>query len=382
MCLVFGLLVPVVWDRNRGTLLGPGYVALYEGSATFRFLFGAAGPTDANLHSLVASLDMPLPSLRTRRLALAVCVALALLIVFARHGTSLDGRAFSRFLLLATFAILLRVALLLLQATQAWRRLRAALGRMAHEPFVPALRAVRSRHIAWNVSLFAARVGDLRPVLRLVQRLGQPEVNDSAAREIAVTYAEEVANRPKLPLASSRTWDASWSLVDAIVPALRAGIWSPRGAAAAAAVAGQPVTRPKVEDVELLVALHVAFILRDMVSRVVSTMTNALASLGLLTLGHLMYMFQGRSVFLVVDMLFLLVAACVALWLLVAVERDFVLSILRDTRPGRVEFNAGFIKALAAYVVLPLVAALGAVFPEIGIHFTSVLDPLRRIVGP
>jgi hypothetical protein len=69
------------------------------------------------------------------------------------------------------------------------------------------------------------------------------------------------------------------------------------------------------------------------------------------------------------------------LWLLVAVERDFVLSILRDTRPGRVEFNAGFIKALAAYVVLPLVAALGAVFPEIGIHFTSVLDPLRRIVG-
>ena len=389
MCVVGGLLIPVVWERNRGTPLGKGYLALYQRPA-FRYLFGASATGDANLESLVASLEMPLPSLRTRRLAVVVIVAIVLIVAFEGQGLTLDGRAFSHFLLLATVSILLRVTILLLQATQTWRRLRASLRRMAHEPFMPALQAVRSRHVVWNVSLLAARVGDLWPILRLVDRIspaspqsGSLDTSPAARRAQSLRrfYAAEIASDPRVPIARSRAWRASWTLVEALVPMLGSTVWAPNGRAAGVALATESAASGDVSDAELLVALNLAFILRDMVSRVVSTMTNAVASLGLLTLGHLLYMFQGRSVFLLFDMLFLVAAAGVALWLLVAVERDFVLSVLRDTRPWRVEFNAGFVKSVAAYVILPIAAALGAVFPEIGIHFTGIVDPLRRLLG-
>ncbi|AMY08331.1 hypothetical protein LuPra_01525 [Luteitalea pratensis] len=383
LCICCALLVPILWDRNRGTLLADGYQHYEQTSPCFRYLLGAATDEDTNLRSLAFSLDAPLRSLTLRRVSFVVVVAIALYVALRWHGFSLDGKAFSQFLWLATFGVLLRALVQLIQAIESWRHLSEALGRIKHEPFIAAAKAVHNKHLAWNVSLFSVRVGHMVPVIRLLQRLAATEwaAQMPDARAAMQIFSDEAARSPKMPAAVSQTWCASWKVVESVLPRVRATLWVPHGAAASAAVTGRPDARCQVTDVELFIALHLAFMLRDMVSRIVCTMGNALTSLGLLVLGHLLYTFQGRSTFLIVDMLFLIAAAATSLWLLVSVERDFVISMLRDTRPGRVEFNATFLRGVAVYVVLPVVAALGAVFPEIGIHFTSVLDPLRQIAG-
>ena len=53
--------------------------------------------------------------------------------------------------------------------------------------------------------------------------------------------------------------------------------------------------------------------------------------LTLLTAGHLFYLFQGRASFSTVDSFAVGGAASVAVWLLIAIERDAAFSRMRDT---------------------------------------------------
>jgi hypothetical protein len=130
---------------------------------------------------------------------------------------------------------------------------------------------------------------------------------------------------------------------------------------------------------EQLIALQVAFVVRDVVARTVTSLFAAMLCLTLLTAAHLFYTFNGRTSMLTVDMMAVTAAAVASVWILVDMERDHVLSRLRSTRPGSVDFNWEFIKRIAIYGVLPLLAVIAALFPEVGGTLFGWLEPLRKL---
>jgi hypothetical protein len=105
-----------------------------------------------------------------------------------------------------------------------------------------------------------------------------------------------------------------------------------------------------------------------------------LICLGLLTAGHLLYLFPERSSALTLDLLAVTLAASVSMWILFGMERNAVISRLRKTTPGRVNFSWEFARRVAVYGILPLLAVISALFPEIGQPIFSWLGPLQKLV--
>ena len=130
---------------------------------------------------------------------------------------------------------------------------------------------------------------------------------------------------------------------------------------------------------EQLVALQIAFVLRDIVARTITCLFAAMLCLVSLTAAHLLYVFSGRTSLLTVDMLAVAATALSAVWILVDMERDHVLSRLRTTTPGRVDIDWEFIKRIAMYGVLPLLAVIASLFPEVGGTLFGWLEPLRKL---
>ena len=122
-----------------------------------------------------------------------------------------------------------------------------------------------------------------------------------------------------------------------------------------------------------------AFVLRDIVARTITCLFAAMLCLTSLTAAHLLYVFNGRASLLTVDMLAVAATALSAVWILVYMERDHVLSRLRTTTPGRVDINWEFFKRIAVYGVLPLLAVIAALFPEVGGTLFGWLEPLRKL---
>jgi hypothetical protein len=225
---------------------------------------------------------------------------------------------------------------------------------------------------------------------------------------------KEMMVREHAAIIQSDSWFALWRLSDSLVTMLRRTVWR-RSAAGAPAFAVRHetavVTAPKpvalmtsdvadafLEDIELphpnravggavawfarceqLVALQMAFVLRDIVARTITFLFAAMLCLISLTTAHLLYVFSGRASLLTVDMLAIGATALSAVWILVDMERDHVLSRLRTTTPGRVDINWEFIKRIAVYGVLPLLAVIAALFPEVGGTLFGWLEPLRKL---
>jgi hypothetical protein len=73
-------------------------------------------------------------------------------------------------------------------------------------------------------------------------------------------------------------------------------------------------------------------------------------------------------------------ASVVAVWVLVGFERDAVLSRIRHSTPGRIDFNWAFVQRIAICGVLPLIAVVAALFPEVAGSVLGWLDPLKKMV--
>jgi hypothetical protein len=229
---------------------------------------------------------------------------------------------------------------------------------------------------------------------------------------------DEMREQQHAPLMQSASWFRLWRISDALVVVLEQAHWRRCGVktrrvqvaapvAALAAGSGEDPSSPTlraasrqadddqqegtVEDAkdrrgwfgqcESLIALQFAFVLRDVLARIMTSLFTAMLCLTLLTAAHLLYLFQGRSSMLTIDLLAVAGAALLSMAILVAMERDTVLSRLRHTTPGRIDLNWEFAKRIAVYGLLPLLAVIASLFPEIGEPLFGWLEPLRKLTS-
>jgi hypothetical protein len=116
---------------------------------------------------------------------------------------------------------------------------------------------------------------------------------------------------------------------------------------------------------------HVLYHLREL-------MTAALVGALLLVAALAAYPFHPPRF---IDVCSLLVVASVAiggLVVIVRLERNEILSRLAGTPPGRVSFNFNFVSELLVYVVVPVLALVATLVPEVSDQLGAWLDPLRR----
>ena len=405
ICFFAAIYVAMYSGLRRLALVGRGFVGLTRLSSAFRRL---AGPllydgeqvTSHDMRDeLGPLLDMPVqhlpaPYAAVLLVSLVACVAALDPGAWSVRGwpappiATVDGWAFSWFLVCATATALAAALLLVAQAMAAWQKLRRGLERVARLCIAPAFGAI-SEHARWDLSLTPPRVKDLVPLVNLANRfLG-------AARRGDVFDLPDVIRSKRFDPPSEADAEAYllqsslafslWRLSDQVLQRLEEVRWT-------APADGQLVLlRGRRQSDELsaekqchmgavVVALQYAFVVRDILARMMSSLFAAMLCLTLLTCAHLFYVFQGRSSLLTIDLLAVAVTAIGAMWVLVGMERDAVLSRLRHSTPGQIDFSWGFVQRIAIYGVLPLVAVVGALFPEVAGPVLGWLDPLKKLI--
>src|ERR1019366_3248514 len=89
-----------------------------------------------------------------------------------------------------------------------------------------------------------------------------------------------------------------------------------------------------------------------------------LAGLLLMLLAVTSYPFQPRNEFLFFNWVVILSFMGTVFWIFMQMDRDAILSLLNDTVPGQVNFSRELVVKVVLYVAVPLLALLGAQFPE------------------
>jgi hypothetical protein len=102
-----------------------------------------------------------------------------------------------------------------------------------------------------------------------------------------------------------------------------------------------------------------------------------LAGLLLMLLAVTSYAFQPRDQFLLFNWIVVLSFTGMVWIIFVQMDRDFILSSLNDTVPGQVTWNRELVLRILIYVVLPILALLGAQFPDTFGQLTSLLGTLQ-----
>ena len=412
--LCSAMYVPMPWSLRRLSLVGIGYQNLGRQSATFSLLSHrvqrAQGrretEADSELDELARTIDMPAQSLKWRHTAFVALLLAMLGLSLGWPLRTFEHPSFSRFFALATLSCFAAVVLLLSQAARTWQLLRLHLLQLAKREIAKSFDALDAAHVDWNLSLAPPHVGELRPLVELATGIREQVegltamlrspamiherraelrlLRRLALRDYSGMLALELQRQPFAGLLESHTFQSLWRLSDALVTvsertdSVHIDAFPP---------IQQPPHKPDVKDARfsgpsgLLVALLFAFVFRDVLARTVSALFAATLTLVLVTGAHLFYTFQGRTSYLLTDVVMIVGASAVTLWILVSIERDRVISSLRKTTPGKVEFNWNFIRQVAISGALPVLAILGALFPEVGESVFGWLEPLRRIVS-
>jgi len=370
---------------------------------------------------LTRAFDTTLPT-RQRLLPLALAAAVVLVAavpVWTRVHT-LEGFAFTRAFRLATLGGLFLAVLALAQTYEQWRQVSAALGRLGRSRLAPAFKAVQAFHLDWRLNLRLPRYDELAVLLAetdaLEEWLKQPRpqpnevplasergLRERAARELlnAWTVAPEKDSLAEalrkdrqsemLRLLNSRTFSRVWLRTQRYLPVLER--WY-----AAEGHLPDKVTTPQappdyktsaltwaasdwIARAQGAVALTQAFVIRDLLSRIVAGLGVACLSFVLLLAAHLFYAFPGRSTLLTIDWFGVGVSGAIAVSILVAMERSVVLSHLWGSDPGRMSFNLEFVKRVALYGALPVLTVISALFPELGDTIFRWLAPARQLAG-
>jgi hypothetical protein len=434
LCLFGALLTATFSGLRRLSLIGIGYAALAHRSPAFRLLSGAPRPAcggelsahplhlnneNQDLQRFAATLDMPMQNLPQAYL-IAIGVLVTMLAWQVGWVSAIDGWWFSRFLTLASWSALVTALLLAAQGAYTWTVLRPKLERLSHTRLADPLGTV-GHLVPWDLSITQPRLSELMPIAERAERiryglvaLAYPRLDSALpfrrerralnaaalngatsqvllvraedVNELSDTFQdrpaiellrEEVVNQKSAPLLASKSWRALWQIADRLVVLLEDVHWR----RCRLTNRSTPVDS-WFAQCEEFVAVQYAFVVRDVLGRITSSLFASMLVLTLLTAAHLFYLFQGRASLLTVDLVAIIVMGLVAIHVVVAMERDVIISKLRSTTPGRIDFNWSFVRQVATYGFLPLIAVVASLFPEVGGSLFGWLDPLRKLVAP
>ncbi len=91
------------------------------------------------------------------------------------------------------------------------------------------------------------------------------------------------------------------------------------------------------------------------------------------------YPFQPHNLLLLFNWVVILGFVATAMWVFVQMNRDPILSSLNGTRPGKITWDREFVIRIFFYGVVPILAMLGAQFPDTVGQILSHISPAESM---
>jgi hypothetical protein len=130
-----------------------------------------------------------------------------------------------------------------------------------------------------------------------------------------------------------------------------------------------------------LAAMSVVFVIRELFDRLSVNLYVIGPVLALMTGLHATLYFDQSHCLLGLIWVDVLVAIVVVMTIFVVMDRDTVVSLIRRTTPGQIDWNWDFTLKVLLYVVLPLLTLFATQFPNIGSGLIRFLEPVQRLPG-
>ncbi len=300
------------------------------------------------------------------------------------HGmfTAIDGPEASRLLSWCSlWALVLATDALARSADQGFVLLES-LSRMGSHPIGGAFSRVATKPLDWRLRLTPLRRLSLAPLVAEIQMLRPylDPVSGKAERAFAeLDRLGAVGNGDvATPILATEHWPAITEVIEVLYRWLCVAHWTASArAAGVASGAGSVSNGQRAEDV---VAYTMAFVLRNLLARVIAGLTASLIAFALIGLAHLLYPFQGRHFWLSADLTCFVIAAALTCLILIRFERDAILSTLWAGTTGRLRWTGGFFYRIAVTAAVPVILVIASLFPELAGSLVGIMEPLQKVL--
>jgi hypothetical protein len=128
-------------------------------------------------------------------------------------------------------------------------------------------------------------------------------------------------------------------------------------------------------------AISVVLIVRELLSRLSFSLYLIGPALALLVVLYSTLYFDHAHALLGLIWVDVLSAITVIMSVFVWMDRDAIISGIRHTTPGTIDWNWDFVWKVVVYVVLPLATLFAAQFPGVGSGVIKILEPVQKLPG-
>lgn len=305
------------------------------------------------------------------------------------NGYGIDGLYFSRFIWWITLLAVFMLAHSVSQTLHLAMLLGPMLRDLGAHPLAPAFKRIAELSLFdWRLSARPSRAWQLRPALRLAQSLSsqlrgilptaktqEPEygiLKTAFRRPKAATLqiaADALRHRPNAAFLRNDAWRILVAIGTRVQKALEVGPWQR---------SEQGKSLPWSETGENLLAMLVSSVIRDLLSRLVTGFTVALAMAVFICGAHLFYPFQGRHLFVWMDLAIVAILVVMGAWILIRFEKGTVLSHSWSTTPGQINLTGKLVYRVAIWMAITVLTILAARFPELGTNLTTWIEPFTK----
>jgi hypothetical protein len=303
-----------------------------------------------------------------RRLALAGVVAAALSAVWLPMQPAAEKPEFGRLMLVLWALPAALSAISCYRFARVWQTLRKLLLRIGATPLAPrlgtlseALRWKPMQALTWPIPPFDSLILSLVRLEEL-RHAGAVTLTDAERRDVqrflALAFKAEARERSRAEIVNRE-----------------------RLAHLIAVVSVQLAQRRDQPGVEEFFAIRVAAYLRYVFAQLRSSLMSALGPALLVLLAVAAYTFEPKGSVSLGFLALVLAEIVIAVSVLVAMNRDTVLSLIAGNPPGEVTFDWHFVSSLLTFGILPLLALIGTQIPAAGQLLNGWLKPLLHLAG-
>ncbi len=330
------------------------------------------------------------------RLPAAPLVVAGLLIpcgyLWLRVIPSIEGTTFDRLFGLLFVVVSLLMSLNFLRFVYVWIVLRRLLWRLSHHPlFAEPLDAGAKERFSGLPKLnitapalnHAPLAFSIQQAGRLYQTLNRPTLELTASLFAAETNLQcalkaKAEGHWRAALADRCAAQTEMAEVSKLVVQMLEPRWRPLHSPAAAEAASPEKETPVwVREAELYLASCVASFLHQALAHLQNLALFVTPGMILLLMAITSYPFQPRELFLLFGWMLIVTIVAATLFVFTQMSRDKVLSELSGTAPDQVNWNRDYLYRLALHGLLPILALLGAQFPEVFRQLFTWLSALQ-----
>jgi len=277
------------------------------------------------------------------------------------------------------------VVLTLVQVLYLWNLVRKILRQPVNHPMAEAFSRLPLGRTISPVSPQSPSLANLGRLVSRAQVLtsnmdvheGLPEEERTRIQEfgseLKARLTEEVNREHRPHWVRSTTWRGLLELSTGLLPFLAAW-W------------GSTIGKSDEKDrkaewhskAEEFLALEIAFVIQDYMSRIIQVLAFVVVAQLLLLLSHVFFPFKERQLQINLDFFYMFIVIASVLVILVQADKNEVLSRIASKTPGRIGLSREMLLKLFLYVVVPLVGLFTAYFPELAGTVVSWMSTFRQ----